>query len=208
MDRVTSMAVFAKVVECGGFSAAARRLHMSPTGASSHVQALEDRLGAKLLYRTTRQLSLTEIGKVYYERCAQILTELEEADRIVTASQVTPRGTLRLSVGTHIVRFIAPAVAEFLLLYPAASIDLSLSERMPNLVDDGFDLTVRATPPPDSRLIVRRLATWRHVLVCAPRYLERRQAPLKPGDLAGHNCLRYAYYPFGDKWRFTGPDGE
>src|SRR5579875_1709400 len=99
MDRVTSMAVFAKVVECGGFSAAARRLNMSPTGVSNHVQALEDRLGVRLLYRTTRKLSLTEIGKAYYERCAQILTEIEEADGIVSAWQATPRGTLRLSVG-------------------------------------------------------------------------------------------------------------
>jgi DNA-binding transcriptional LysR family regulator len=208
MDRMSNMAVFAKVVECGGFSAAARRLNMSPTGVSIHVQALEDRLGARLLYRTTRKLSLTEVGKVYYERCAQILAEVEEADRLVSASQAAPRGILRLSVGTHIVRFIAPVVIEFLRLYPEASIDLSMGDRMPDLVEEGLDLAVRPTAPPDSRLVVRRLATWRHVLVCAPSYLETRQAPSEPGDLARHNCLRYAYYPFNDRWRFTGPDGE
>ncbi len=106
MDRLTSLTVFGRVVECGGFSAAARRLNMSVTMVSNHVQALEDRLGARLLNRTTRKVSLTEIGKAYYERCVQILAELEEADRIAGALQSTPRGTLRIYTGTHIVRFL------------------------------------------------------------------------------------------------------
>src|SRR3546814_18004452 len=116
MDRITSVTVFGRVVECGGFSAAARRLNMSVTMVSNHVQALEDRLGARLLNRTTRKVSLTEIGKAYYERSTQILADLEEADRMAASLLAEPRGTLRLYTGTHLVRFLAPVVSEFLTL--------------------------------------------------------------------------------------------
>ena len=149
MDRLTSLTVFARVVECGGFSAAARRLDMSATMVSNHIQSLEDRLGARLLNRTTRKTGLTEIGQAYYERCTQVLADLEEADRVAGALQSTPRGTLRLYVGTHIVRFVAPAVAEFLALYPEASVDLSMGERMVDLLGEGVDLAIRPTPPPE-----------------------------------------------------------
>jgi DNA-binding transcriptional LysR family regulator len=206
MDRLTSLTVFARVVEAGGFSAAARRLNMSTTMVSNHVQSLEDRLGARLLNRTTRKVSLTEIGKAYYERCTRILAELEEADRAAGALQSTPRGTLRLYTGTHIVRFIAPVVAEYLALYPEASVELFMGERMVDLVEEGYDLAIRATPPPDSSLIVRRLTGWRPVLCCSPGYLDAHPAPRQLSDLAEHNCLRYAHYPF-EEWRFTGPDG-
>jgi DNA-binding transcriptional LysR family regulator len=207
MDRLTSLTVFARVVDSGGFSAAARRLNMSTTMVSNHVQALEDRLGARLLNRTTRKVSLTEVGKAYYERCTQILTDLEQADQIANVLQSTPRGTLRLFVNGQITRFIAPAVAEYLSLYPDAAIELITGERMVDLVEEGFDLAIRPTPPSDSSLIVRRLATWRHVLSCAPSYLETHAPPQRPTDLAVHNCLRYAYYPFDDGWRFIAPDG-
>ena len=208
MDWLTSLTVFARVVESGGFSAAARRLNMSATMVTNHVRSLEDRLGARLLNRTTRRTSLTEIGQAYYERCTQILAELEEADRVAGALQSTPRGTLRLYVGTHIVRFMAPVVARFLERYPESSVDLTIGERMVDLVEEGFDLAIRPTPPPDSSLIVRRLATWRHILCCSPRYLERHSPPRLPADLASHNCLRYAFYPFGDEWRFVDPAGR
>src|SRR5262249_50694155 len=112
MDRLTSLTVFARVAESGGFAAAARRLGMSTTAVSSHVQALEDRLGARLLNRTTRRVSLTEVGRAYFERCTQVLADLEEADRIAGALQSTPRGTLRLYVGAHVIRFVAPVIAE------------------------------------------------------------------------------------------------
>lgn len=201
MDRLTSLTVFGRVVECGGFSAAARRLNMSVTMVSNHVQALEDRLGARLLNRTTRKISLTEIGKVYYERSTQILADLDDADRMVGALHATPRGTLRLYTTTHIIRFLAPVVDEFLTLYPAVAVDLSIGERAVDLIEDGFDLAIRATPPPDSSVIVRQLTPWRHILCCAP-------SPARPADIAHHNCLRYAFYPYGDEWRFDGPDGQ
>ena len=208
MDRLTSLTVFARVVECGGFAAAARRLSMSTTAVSSHVKALEERLGARLLNRTTRRLGLTEVGRAYYERCSQVLADLEEADRIAGTLQSTPRGTLRLYVGAHVIRFVAPVIADYLRRHPLVSVDLSIGERMVDMVDEGFDLLVRPVPPPDSTLIVRRLAGWRHVLCCSPAYLDTRPAPRRPAEVADHNCLRYAHYPFGDEWRFTGPEGE
>src|ERR1700747_3437322 len=114
MDRLTSMSAFVRVVDSGGFSAAGRKLNMSTTMVSNHVQALEDRLGVRLLQRTTRKVSLTEVGKAYYDRCIQILADLEQADDIAGALQSTPRGTLRIHIATHMVPFVAPVVAEFL----------------------------------------------------------------------------------------------
>lgn len=208
MDRLTSLSVFTQVVERGGFSAAARRLDMSTAMVSNHVQALEDRLGVRLLNRTTRRVSTTEVGRAYYERCVRILGELEEADNAATALQMTPRGSLRLFASIHIVPFIAPVVTQFLAQYPEASIDLTIGERAVDLVEEGFDLAVRSTPPPESNLIVRNLTPWRHVLCCAPAYLETHGRPQQPQDLTRHNCLRFALYPFGDEWHFTTPGGE
>jgi DNA-binding transcriptional LysR family regulator len=208
MDRLTSLTVFTKVVDSGGFSAAARRLNMSVTMVSNHVQALEDRLGARLLNRTTRRVSVTDTGKAYYQRCVQILAELEEADQAVGALHSTPRGTLHLYTSAALVRFLAPVVGEFLTRYPETAIELTTGERMVDLVEEGIDLAIRPTPPPDSSLIVRRLTPWRAILCCAPVYLETHAAPRAPEDLAAHNCLRYAFYPYGDEWRFTGPAGE
>ena len=208
MDRLTSLNVFVQVVEHGGFSAAARHLNMSTTMVSNHVQALEDRLGARLLNRTTRKVSLTDIGTSYHERCLQILADLEEADSMAEALHSTPRGRLRLHTNTHIVPFIAPVVAEFLGRHPQVSIHLAMGEQMVDIVEGGFDLAIRALPPPDSTLIVRQLTTWSLILCCSPDYLQKRDAPQTVSDLAEHNCLRYAHYPFGDEWRFLDPAGE
>src|SRR5690349_6040098 len=114
MDRLTSLTAFVRVVDAGGFSAAGRKLNMSTTMVSNHVQALEDRLGARLLNRTTRKVSLTEIGKGYYDRCVQILADIEQADDIAGALQSTPQGTLRVYIATHIVQFLSPVISEFL----------------------------------------------------------------------------------------------
>jgi DNA-binding transcriptional LysR family regulator len=207
MDRLTSLTAFVRVVENGGFSAAARRLNMSTAMVSNHVQALEQRLGARLLNRTTRKLSLTEVGKAYYERCTQILAELAEADEIATALQSTPRGTLRIYTHTHMVPFVAPVVRDFLGSYSEAKVELSMGELTVDLVEEGFDLAVRMTPPPDSSLIVRGLATWRHVLCCSPAYLEQHGSVHQLTELSGRNCLRHVNYPFGDEWRFFDQSG-
>jgi DNA-binding transcriptional LysR family regulator len=203
MDRLTSLTAFVRVVDSGGFSAAGRRLNMSTTMVSNHVQALEDRLGARLLHRTTRKVSLTEVGKAYYDRCIQILADLEQADDIAGALQSTPRGTLRVHTATHVVPFIAPVVAGFLASYPEVKVDLTMGERAIDLIDEGYDVAIRLTPPPDSSLIVRSLATWRHVLCCSPGYIDKHGRPQQLSELANHNCVRHVLYPYGDEWRFA-----
>ncbi len=208
MDRLTSLTVFARVVENGGFSAAARRLNMSTTVVSNHVQALEDRLGARLLNRTTRKVSLTEIGQQYYERCIQILFDLEEADSMAGSLHSTPRGTLRIYTSTHIMHFIAPVTGEYLEANPEVTIDLTIGERMVDLVEEGYDIAIRTIPPPDSSLIVRRLTPWRHILCCSPDYAARHEMPKTLSDLTRHNCMRYVFYPFGDEWTFIDAAGK
>ncbi|MGO8057270.1 LysR family transcriptional regulator [Rhizobium johnstonii] len=206
MDRLTSLMVFGRVVECGGFSAAARRLNMSVTMVGNHVQSLEDRLGVRLLNRTTRKVSLTETGKYYYERSSQILAELDEADRTAGALSTTPRGTLKVYTSSAIVRFLLPVVSEFMELYPSISLDFSVGERMVDMIEDGYDLVMRTVPPPDSSLVARKLTPWRHMLVCSPAYFQSHPMPKTPAEVADHNCLQFAYYPYGDEWRFE--DGE
>jgi DNA-binding transcriptional LysR family regulator len=207
MDRLTSLTAFVRVVDSGGFSAAGRKLNMSTTMVSNHVQALEERLGVRLLNRTTRKVSLTEVGQTYYDRCTQILSDIEQADDIAGAMQSTPRGTLRIHTHTHVVPYVAPVVAEFLRIYAEAKVDHSIGERDVDLIDEGFDLAVRMVPPPDSSLIVRRLATWRHVLCCSHSYLEKHGRPEQLSDLAERNCIRHASYPFGDEWHFIDRKG-
>jgi len=206
LDRLTSLEVFSKVVDSGGFSAAGRRLNMSTTMVSNHVQALEDRLGARLLNRTTRKVSLTEVGRAYYDRCIQILADIEQADDVAGALQSTPRGTLRVYTATHIVQFVAPVITEFLAAYPDVKVDLSMGERTIDLIEEGFDVAIRLTPPPDSSLIVRSLATWRHVLCCSQAYIEKLGRPEQLSDLAERNCLRHVNYPY-DEWRFVDRKG-
>ena len=208
MDRLTSLTVFGRVVECGGFSAAARRLNMSVTMVGNHVQSLEDRLGVRLLNRTTRKVSLTETGKYYYERSSQILAELEEADRTAGALSTTPRGTLKVYTSSAIVRFLLPVVSEYMELYPSIALDFSVGERMVDMIEDGYDLVIRTVPPPDSSLVARKLTPWRHMLVCSPAYFESHPTPQRPAEVADHNCLQYAYYPYGEEWRFEDGDGR
>ncbi|CCE12053.1 Transcriptional regulatory protein [Bradyrhizobium sp. STM 3843] len=208
MDRFASLTAFVGVVDTGGFSAAARRLNMSTTMVSNHVQALEDRLGVRLLNRTTRKVSLTEIGKAYYERSAQILAELEQADDIAGALQATPRGTLRVHSATHMVPFIAPVVTRLLSAHPDLKVELMMGETSVDLIDEGFDVALRMTTPSDSSLIVRNLATWRHVLCCSPGYADSYGRVQELAELSDRNCVRHVNYPFGDEWRFVHRDGH
>jgi DNA-binding transcriptional LysR family regulator len=184
------------------FTAAARRLKVSTPTVSEHVQALEDALGVRLLNRTTRQVSLTEIGREYYERCTQILHDLDEADEAVSALQLTPRGQLRVYCHQGIGRFIAPIFTSYLTRYPEMSVDLRTGDVMIDLVQEGFELAIWPLHPPDSTLVRRHLAAGRLILCCAPAYLEKHPAPRLPADLAVHNCLRYPYARFPDEWRF------
>jgi DNA-binding transcriptional LysR family regulator len=209
MDRMASLTAFVRVVESGGFTAAARRLDLSITTISNHVQALEDSLGVRLLNRTTRRVNLTEIGREYYERCSQILQELAEADEITSASQVTPRGRLRLRCHQALDRFIAPVAARFSGAYPDVSLDFQIDDVIdPVRGGEQFDLSIMPASPPDSTLVRRALAKWRFVLCCAPAYLETHPAPHSPADLADHNCLIYAYAIFGNEFRFIDSAGN
>ena len=207
MDRLTSLNAFVRVVDNGGFSAAGRKLNMSTTMVSNHIQALEERLGARLLNRTTRKVSLTEVGRAYYQRATQILADLEQADDIASALQSKPRGTLRVHTATHMVPFIAPVVAEFLAAYPEVRVDHVMGDANVDLIGEGFDVALRMTPSPDSSLIVRNLATWRHVLCCSRAYLEKHDRPQQLSDLSNHNCIRHVLYPFGEEWHFTDRKG-
>jgi DNA-binding transcriptional LysR family regulator len=208
MDRMTSMATFVKVVESGGFSAAARALGISPSMVTTHVRALEERLAVRLLNRSTRKVSLTEAGHAYYERCLQILTDVEEAERIAEALQSTPRGTLRLNTSVAIPPFLAPVIAEFASLFPEVSVNLAMTDRMVDLVEEGFDLAVRNMSVPDSSLIARCVATYRFVICGSPDYLAARGVPREPADLVHHNCLIYSHSAWGNEWHFSGPEGE
>jgi len=173
VDRFTSLTAFVKVVDCGGFAAAARALDMSPSSVTVHVRTLEERLGVRLLNRSTRNVSLTEVGQAYYQRCVQILTDLDDADQIAVAMQSKPRGSLRLNASIAIPSLIAPVISEFTRLYPEASIDMTMTDRMVDMVEEGFDLAIRNIPVADSSLIVRRIAPYRFVICATPEYLER-----------------------------------
>jgi DNA-binding transcriptional LysR family regulator len=208
------MLSFVKVVETGGFSSAARHLNVSTSVVTTHVKSLEDRLGVRLLNRNTRSVSLTEAGRAYYERCVQILSEIEDAEEAVQVLQSKPRGILRLNTGTAIGALLVPSIADFTALYPGVSVRLTVTSRMVDLVEEGFDLAIRVASfadsslVTDSSLIVRRLATFGVVVCGSPDYLARQGRPEHPSDLVRHNCLNFYDGPWGRQWHFTGPDGD
>lgn len=209
MDTLKSMKVFTTVVAAGSFAAAASRLDMSRAMASKHVLYLEERLGTRLLQRTTRKLGLTDSGAAYYERCAQILEEVEEAEAGAANLSATPRGILRLTMPISFsVRHVGPLITRYLEKYPEVQIDATLSDRRIDLIEEGLDLALRVGPSPDPGLIARRLATDRLVICAAPTYLEHHGRPARPEDLARHNCVLYSYSAAGSEWKMTGPDGE
>lgn len=209
MDPLDGIAAFVRVVDSGSFSAAAQRLNVSKSAVSAQVQRLEERLGVRLLHRTTRRLSLTEAGAAYYRHCARILAEAEAAEQAAGALQREPRGTLRISAPvTFGWMHVAPAVPAFLARYPELAVDITLSPEHVNLVDAGLDLAIRIGVLEDSPLVVRRLAPSRLVLCTAPAYLAARGVPREPRDLAGHDCLSTGLLPWGDEWRLIGKGGE
>ena len=208
MDRMIEIATFVKAVGAGGFAAASRKLDMSPSTVTVHIRDLEQRLGARLLNRTTRKISLTEVGKAYYERCLQILADVDEADNVVQALQSTPRGTLRLNVSIGIPQLLAPVIAEFTSLYPDVRLNVTMTDRMVDMIEEGIDLAIRLLPVPDSSLIVRRIGSFRVQVFGAPSYFKAHGHPREPSDLAKHNCLSYSFSPWGSGWSFDREDGE
>jgi DNA-binding transcriptional LysR family regulator len=208
MDRVAGMTAFVKVAENSGFSAAARLLNISTSMVTTHVNALEDRLGVRLLNRTTRKVRLTEIGQAYYARCVHILAEIDDADQIAEAQQAKPRGVLRLNVASSIPSILGPSVAEYVAAYPDVSVRITVTSRMVDLVEEGFDLAIRTIPTGDSALIVRHLASYRFVVCGAPSYFARRGQPRDPSELIHHNCMMFSDAPWANEWHFGGSGGD
>lgn len=201
---LTAMEVFARVVEARSFSGAARRLAMSKSVVSKHITRMERTLGVRLLNRTTRRLSLTEVGAAFYERCAQIVAQAEEAELIATRSHAEPRGVLKVNVPVAFgVRHVAPALAEFSALYPELRIDMTFNDRSVDLAEEGYDMAVYIAERLDGGLISRRLAPIRRTVCATPEYWRRHGKPATPHDLERHNCLVYTYLNVQDEWCFT-----
>ncbi len=209
MDSLTDIAVFVRVVDCGSFTAAADRLSLSKSVVSKYVTRLENRLGARLLHRTTRRLSLTEAGRALYERSREALEVIGEAENEVSRLQQAPRGTLRVNAPMSFgVLHIAPALPAFLDRYPGLSVDMNLDDRRIDPIDGGFDLSVRIAELPDSSLVARRLGPCRHAIVASPAYLERRGVPRTPAELEAHNVVTFSYQESAGTWHFRAPDGS
>jgi DNA-binding transcriptional LysR family regulator len=208
LDRFATLEAFVAVARTGSFARAAEKLGLSRAMVSKHIQALEARLGARLLNRTTRQVSLTEAGRNFQQRAERLLAELEDAEGDAAQEADTPRGTLRISAPVSFgVTHVAPALAAFLAAHPGLRGDLALNDRVVDVVEEGFDLAVRIGRLPDSMLIARRLAVARLAVIASPGYLSRHGRPTQPEDLVGHNCLTYAYAASRDEWRFVGKNG-
>jgi DNA-binding transcriptional LysR family regulator len=208
MDTLLSMRVFCLVAELKSFSAAADRLGLSPAMASKHVMHLERRLSARLLNRTSRHVSLNEAGALYFEQVRQMLESLEEADASVAKTVVIPHGTLKLSAPVWMANAVfAKVLADYQTHYPQVRFDIDLSGRLVNLVDEGFDLALRATQDPAEGLIARRLADIPFYLVASPAYLRRAGRPSSASELNGHALLAYTVLPLGAELAYPGPRG-
>jgi DNA-binding transcriptional LysR family regulator len=205
MEDLPWIVSFARVVQAGSFSAASDKLGLAPSVVSKHVAKLEKALGARLLQRSTRKLSLTEAGTAYFEHCARIVEELDQAREAVTRLQAAPRGRLRISAMLSFSNaHIAPALPEFFERYPEIEIEIVCSERQVDLAEEGYDLAMRMTGTPSPTLIARRMAPIRWAVCATPAYLKRRGRPEIPADLMQHRCLGYppVVVPQGE-WHFT-----
>jgi len=208
MDRTAEMLAFVRAVDCGGFSAAARELELTPSALSKLVSRLEDRLGVRLLSRTTLRLQMTTEGETFYLRAKSILAALDEAEAEVTEANASPSGLLRLycgsSFGTH---QLAPALPRFLERYPDVHLELSISDQPPEMLGENFDVVIRKGQLEDSSLIARRICDVERVICAAPAYLEMHGTPRTPDELLTHNCLWITRLPALRRWPFTTRDG-
>lgn len=207
MDSLGAINLFVRVAETGSFSAAASQLGMSKSAASKKISALEEKLGARLINRTTRRLNLTEVGTAFYERARRILAELEEAEQAVTHLVAEPRGTLRVNAPmTFGIGPLASALAGFMAEYPELTVSLDLNDRRVDLIEEGYDVAIRIAELGDSSLIARKIAPIRRVICASPDYWDRCGRPRTPAQLADHNCLVYTYLETPSEWRFRDRD--
>ncbi|NJM74833.1 MAG: LysR family transcriptional regulator [Acaryochloridaceae cyanobacterium RU_4_10] len=210
MDKFEQMRAFAQVVVSGGFAAAARQMGQSRSTVNKLVIALENDLGVQLLHRSTRVVSPTETGLAFYDRCVEILSSLEEAERSVAQLHGLPQGRLRINAPmTFGTMYLAEAIADFLAQYPDLQVELTLNDRFVDPIEEGFDVTIRiAEPQPTSSLLVQPLAPVRRVLCASPTYLEKQGMPMHPTELRSHSCLHYGQIAMENRWTLTGADGE
>ena len=208
MDQLHQMATFVQVVEHGGFSAAAREIGVAPSVVTTQIQALEKRLGARLLNRNTRHVNPTEAGEAYYRRCTDLLRWVEEADEIVGSMQTTPTGVLRLNASVLVPNLITPVISGYAAHYPGVSVRLTVTGRMVDLIEDNYDIAVRHKAPPNPGLIVRKVADYRFMVCGSPKYFEQRAKPNKPADLVDHNCLIYTDSEHGERWPIFNTDDD
>ena len=209
MDKFLEMKVFATVVDEGSFVGAAGRLEMSKAAVSRYVSELEGRLSVRLLNRTTRRLSMTTEGEVFHARCKALLELLDDAESELTAQALEARGTIKINVPVTFGNMhLAPLWGAFMERHPKVELDVVLSDRVVDLVDEGFDLAIRIARLPSSTLISRKLAATRMVLCATPQYLQAHGNPQTPADLAQHKVLAYTYLATKDEWEFTGPQGN
>lgn len=208
MNRFQEMRVFVAVVEAGSFVGAADAVALSKAAVSRIVSELEQRLGVRLLHRTTRRLSLTDEGEVFFARCKDLLAGVEEAEAEITERSGQAVGVLKVSAPfSYGVLRLAPLWGGFLAAHPQIQLEVTLSDRFVDLVDEGFDVAIRIARLPSSSLVSRRLSATRMVLCASPGYLKRHGTPHQPADLAGHAVLAYSLLAAGDTWEFEGPDG-
>jgi DNA-binding transcriptional LysR family regulator len=209
MDRLTEMEAFATVVDQGGFTDAAKKLGISKSAVSKHVSALEARLGARLLNRTTRRVSPTEIGLAYYDRARRVLNDAGEADALVTSMQSAPSGLLRISVATDFgVNLLSPILGEFLREFPEITVNMVLNNRYVELISEGFDMAIRVGELEDSSLRARKLTETTKRLIASPAYLEKYGRPQRIDDLNDQKLLHYANNAASAVWKLTAPSGE
>jgi DNA-binding transcriptional LysR family regulator len=208
MDKLRSMEVFVAVVDQGSFTAAADAFEISPVMVGKHIRALETRLGAQLLTRTTRRQSLTEIGRQYVDQCRAILAQISAAETGAEAMHATPRGKLKITAPVSFgSEWISPAMTEYLAQHPEVSLDLNLNDRLVDIVEEGYDAAVRIGVLEDSSMVARALRPYRMVICAAPAYLERHGTPRTPEDLAHHECLDFMQWSHQVRWRLKGQLG-
>lgn len=208
MDRIDAMQAFVAVADLQGFAPAARRLGMSPSGLTRLIAALEDRLGARLLQRTTRSVTLTDAGSRYLERARRILADVEEAENAAEGERTRPGGRLVVSAPLGFGRLhVSPVMSAYLARYPDVAADLRLSDRMVNLVEEGVDLAVRIGHLPDSTLVARQVGEMRRIVVASADYLERRGEPKAPQEIMAHDTIQFGAMSAGPDWRFV-QDGQ
>jgi len=205
LTPITDLEIFARVAAAGNMSAAGRDMGLSPAVVSKRISHMEERLGARLFQRTTRQLKLTETGEGFYERVVSILADIDEAEAFVSQLNAKASGTLRITAPTAFSRLhIAPHLASFMRLHPDLTIEMHLTDAIVDIVADGMDLAIRVAELTDSSLVARKLAPCRHVVCAAPDYLNEHGRPKTLSDLTKHNCLTSGYTQI---WRLEGPDG-